>query len=119
MNFKALERFMATKDLIGASAEVLILGVLAREASYGYQIIKRVNEESDGLFAWQEGTIYPILHKLEKSGLVRPQWQEADTGRQRKYYYITAGGRQRLKQGVDEWAAVNKLVVRLAGAGHA
>jgi DNA-binding PadR family transcriptional regulator len=110
---------MATKDLIGASAEVLILGVLAREGSYGYQIIRRVNDESGGLFAWQEGTIYPILHKLEKGGFVRPQWQDADTGRQRKYYYITAAGRQRLKQGVKEWSAVNELVVRLAGVGNA
>ncbi len=109
---------MATKDLVGASAEVLILGVLAREPSYGYQIIKRVNDESDGLFAWQEGTIYPILHKLEKAGFVRPQWQDADTGRQRKYYYVTAAGRERLRAGAREWAAVNKLVTRLAGVGN-
>ena len=105
---------MATKDLIGASAEVLILGVLARAPSYGYQIIKQVNDESEGLFAWQEGTIYPILHKLERAGFVRPQWQDADTGRQRKYYYITASGRDRLRTGATEWAAVNNLVMRLA-----
>ena len=109
---------MATKELIGASSEVLILGVLAREPSYGYQIIKRVNDESAGLFAWQEGTIYPILHKLEKGGFVRPQWQDAETGRQRKYYYITAAGRERLEAGAKEWAAVNKLVMRLAGVGN-
>src|SRR5687768_16819484 len=109
---------MAMKDMIGASAEVLILGVLARGPSYGYEIIKRVNDESDGLFAWQEGTIYPILHKLEAAGLVRPQWQDADTGRRRKYYYVTAAGRERLRDGAREWAAVNKLVVRLAGVGN-
>jgi PadR family transcriptional regulator, regulatory protein PadR len=109
---------MAMKDLIGASAEVLILGVVAREPSYGYQIIRRVNDESDGLFAWQEGTIYPLLHKLDKGGFVRPQWQDADTGRQRKYYYITAAGRERLKVGAKEWAAVNKLLVRLAGVSN-
>ena len=109
---------MSTKDLIGASAEVLILGVLAREPSYGYQIIKRVNDESDGLFAWQEGTVYPILHKLERNGFVRAQWQDADTGRRRKYYYVTAAGRERLRAAAREWAAVNKLVVRLAGVGN-
>lgn len=109
---------MADKDLIGASAELLILGALASEPSYGYQIIRRINDESNGLFTWQEGTIYPILHKLEKQKLVRSQWQDADTGRRRKYYYITAAGRKRLGNGAKEWAAVNALVTRLAGVNH-
>ena len=109
---------MASKELIGASADLLVLGVLAKEPSYGYQIVKRLNDESDGLLAWQEGTIYPILHKLEKAGLVRAQWQDADTGRQRKYYYITAAGRKRLSSGAEDFAAVNTLVAKLAGVKH-
>jgi hypothetical protein len=65
------------KELIGASTSLLVFGVLAREASYGYQIIRSINEEAEGLFTWQEGTIYPVLHKLEKAKLVRTQWQMA------------------------------------------
>ena len=106
---------MASKELIGASAELLVLGVIAKEPSYGYQVVKRLNDESDGLLAWQEGTIYPILHKLEKAEFVRAQWQDADTGRQRKYYYITATGRKRLSRGAEDFAAVNTLVAKLAG----
>ena len=53
----------AQKELVGASTGLLILSVLAKEASYGYQIIKRMNDEAGGLFTWQEGTVYPILHK--------------------------------------------------------
>jgi len=95
---------------------VLVLSVLAKEPNYGYQIIKRLNEEADGLFVWQEGTVYPVLHKLEKDKLVRAQWQQADTGRRRKYYYITAKGRETLSQGAKEWDAFHQMVLRLAEA---
>lgn len=104
----------AQKELVGASTGLLVLSVLAREASYGYQIIKRINDEADGLFVWQEGTVYPVLHKLEKDELVRAQWQTADTGRERKYYYITAKGRDALKDGTREWRAFNVMITRLA-----
>lgn len=104
------------KELAGASSNILVLSVLAREASYGYQIIKRLNDAADGAFLWQEGTIYPILHKLEKDDFVRAQWQEADTGRRRKYYYITAKGRDALAQGSHQWSEYHRMIVRLTEA---
>ena len=106
------------KELVGASTGLLVLGVLAESASYGYEIVKRLNREADGLFLWQEGTIYPVLHKLEKDKLVRPQWQQADSGRRRKYYYITAKGREGLAERTEEWNAVHKMVLRLAEPDH-
>ena len=101
------------KELVGASTALLVLGVLAKAPSYGYEIVKRVNREADGLFEWQEGTIYPVLHKLEKQELVRTQWQEADTGRRRKYYYITAAGREALSTQAEKWHAFHGLVGRV------
>jgi len=101
------------KELVGASTGVLVLSVLAKEPSYGYQIIKRLNEEADGIFTWQEGTVYPVLHKLEKHRLVRTQWQQADTGRRRKYYYITAKGREALTERSEEWNAFHQMVLRM------
>ena len=105
-----------SKELVGASTALLILGILARQPSYGYEIVKRVNEEADGFFTWQEGTVYPVLHKLEKDGFVRSQWQEAETGRRRKYYLITARGRECLAEGAREWKGFHNLVLRLAEA---
>lgn len=102
------------KELVGASTALIVLGILARAPSYGYEIVKRVNEEADGVFTWQEGTVYPVLHKLEKDGFVRSQWQEAETGRRRKYYYITARGRESLAEGAREWQGFHSLVLRLA-----
>ncbi|CAN5328500.1 helix-turn-helix transcriptional regulator [soil metagenome] len=104
------------KELIGATTSLLVLSALAREASYGYQIVKRLNDSADGLFEWQEGTIYPILHKLEAQELVRSRWQESVLGRQRKYYYITAKGRSALSADVNQWSAFSELIVRAAGA---
>ncbi|MCF6284732.1 MAG: PadR family transcriptional regulator [Candidatus Hydrogenedentes bacterium] len=107
-----------TKELIGASTRLLLLSVLAREANYGYAIIRAINKEGEGLFVWQEGTVYPILHKLEKEELVRTQWQEADTGRKRKYYYITATGRGALATGTEDWAGFHKLITALGDRSH-
>ena len=107
-----------SKELMGASTSLLVLSVLAREANYGYEIIRRINAEADGLFTWQEGTIYPILHKLEHEGKVRAQWQDADTGRRRKYYYITAQGRTALEAGTKEWTSIHGMLAKLGEADH-
>lgn len=107
------------KELTGASSSILVLSVLAKEASYGYRIIQRLNEAAEGAFVWQEGTIYPVLHKLEKEGLVRAQWQEADTGRRRKYYYVTAEGREALTQGSRQWGEYHRMILRLAEVPNA
>ena len=104
------------KELVGASTGLLVLAVLAETASYGYEIVKRLNKETEGIFLWQEGTIYPVLHKLEKAELVRTQWQQADTGRRRKYYYITAQGRKALTARTKEWKAFNQMVLRFEDA---
>ncbi len=109
----------SNKDLVGASTAVLVLGVLRRGSSYGYDIVRQVNELAEGQFTWQEGTVYPVLHKLEREGLVRSRWQEADSGRKRKYYAITPSGRGALGEGTRQWELFYRMVTRLAGASHA
>ncbi len=104
------------KELAGASTGVLILGVLARESSYGYWIIKRINDEADGLFAWQEGTVYPVLQTLEREELVSSEWRVADTGRRRKYYVITQTGRTAIVERSKQWMHFNLIVQRFAEA---
>jgi len=98
------------KELIGASTELLILRCLESQPSYGYEIVRQANERSDGLFVWQEGTIYPVLHKLKEEKLVRSQWQTSDLGRRRNYYYITAKGRKALEEKSRKWKALNEML---------
>ena len=82
------------KDLVAASATPLVLAILAEGESYGYAIIKRVAELSGGHLQWTDGMLYPVLHRLERQGLVAAKWGEAESGRRRRYYRITRFGRQ-------------------------
>jgi len=109
----------SSKELVGASTGVLVLGVLRRGSSYGYDIVRQVNELAGGEFTWQEGTVYPVLHKLEREGLIRSRWQEADSGRRRKYYAITQKGLGALSEGTRQWDVFYQMVAGLTGVNHA
>ncbi len=76
--------------------EALILGILARGDRHGYQIALELEETSGGVFSFNHGTLYPILHKLEHDGLIRGLWEDGDSGRKRKFYTITAKGKEYL-----------------------
>ena len=84
------------KDLVAASATPLVLAILAEQDSYGYAILKRVRELSDGHLQWTDGMLYPVLHRLERLGLVAAKWAASETSRRRKYYRITRKGRAEL-----------------------
>jgi len=95
------------KDLVAASATPLVLAILGESESYGYAIIKRVAELSGGHLQWTDGMLYPVLHRLERQGLVEAKWSEAETGRRRKYYKITSEGRAQLAAQRQQWQVVD------------
>jgi PadR family transcriptional regulator PadR len=70
---------------------------------YGYQIIKELGDRSQGYFKFKEGTLYPALHRLEKSGFIEGKWQILPSGQQRKYYHITAKGLAVLVEKRSSW----------------
>jgi PadR family transcriptional regulator, regulatory protein PadR len=94
------------KDLVAASSTPIVLAILAEGDSYGYAIIKRVQELSGGRMEWTDGMLYPVLHRLERLGYVRARWEVAG-GRRRKYYRITARGRAQLAEEQKQWQAVD------------
>ena len=95
-----------TKDLVAASSTPLVLGILAEGESYGYAILKQVNELSGGRLEWTDGLLYPLLHRLERNGHVESVWQIPPEGRRRKYYRITDRGLAELAEQRRQWAAV-------------
>jgi DNA-binding PadR family transcriptional regulator len=97
---------MIDKELIAASTEPLILSLLAQEESYGYALIQRVRELSEERIRWTDGMLYPVLHRMEKRGLVKARWGTSETGRKRKYYSIRKEGRQALAESREQWRAV-------------
>lgn len=95
------------KDLVAASATPLVLAILAEGESYGYAILKRVGELSNGRLEWSDGMLYPVLHRLERLGFVAGKWRKSESGRQRKYYRITRQGREQLAAERQQWQAVD------------
>ena len=95
------------KDLVAASATPLVLAILAEGDSYGYAIIKRVTELSGGHLQWTDGMLYPVLHRLERQGLLAARWGASGDGRQRKYYRITKEGRTQLAVQRQQWQVVD------------
>ncbi len=96
-----------SKDLIAASSTPIVLAILAEGDSYGYAILKRVRELSDGRMEWTDGMLYPVLHRLERLGHVEARWEVAESGRKRKYYRVTRGGLAQLDEERRQWQAVD------------
>ncbi len=90
-------------ELIRGNSDSLLLCLVGRQPMYGYQILKELAKRSEGYFEFKEGTLYPALHRLEKSGLVAGEWQMLPNGRQRRYYHITDKGQRVLAEKVSQW----------------
>lgn len=107
-----------SKDLVAASSTPIVLAILAERESYGYAILKRVQEVSGGQLEWSDGMLYPLLHRLERLGHVEAAWDHSPEGRRRKHYRLTAAGRAALAEHRRQWAAVTGVMdaVRASGA---
>ena len=103
-----------TQGLTRTINEVLVLSTLREGPKHGYQIALDVESGSGGAFLLQHGTLYPILHRLERDGLIRGRWTEPRGERRRKQYALTAAGRRRLGEGTGEvWAVFSRLLAVL------
>lgn len=101
------------KDLVAASSTPLVLAILAEGDSYGYAILKRVRDLSGGELEWTDGMLYPVLHRLERSGLIESRWENAESGRRRKYYRITSDGREQLNDERRQWRTVDQALEKI------
>jgi PadR family transcriptional regulator PadR len=98
------------KDLVAASATPLVLAILADGESYGYAILKRVREISDGELEWTDGMLYPLLHRLHRLGYVTREWRIPPEGRRRRYYAITDDGHAALAEHRRQWVTVARAL---------
>src|SRR5713226_7876907 len=98
------------KDLVAASSTPLVLAILAEGESYGYAIIRRVKDLSNGQLLWTDGMLYPVLHRLERQGLVASKWGSSESGRRRKYYRLTKAGRAALEAERKRWQMVDETL---------
>ena len=104
---------MLSKELVAASTVPLVLSVLTEGENYGYALIQRVRELSGGRIEWTEGMLYPVLHWMEREGLIESAWRVSDTGRKRKYYRLSKEGRKELQKEKEQWLSVHKTLTKV------
>ena len=103
------------KSLLSGSTPLLILSLLKNEDMYGYQMVSELAKRSDDTFFLKEGTLYPLLHTLEKQGWVRSYAKQTPSGRERKYYRLTDDGRAQLEYKEKEWQLFSATVNAVLG----
>ena len=99
-------------DLYTGTLDVLILKAVSWGPRHGYAVGRWIRDTTEDVLAVQEGVLYPALHRLERKGLLSEQWSLSETGRQAKFYSLTAGGRAQLKREVARWSRVSRAVSR-------
>jgi PadR family transcriptional regulator, regulatory protein PadR len=97
-------------DLLQGTLDLLILQVVSLGRLHGYAIAQRLNQISKAALQVQQGSLYPALHRLEKRGWLRAEWGVAESGREAKFYAITAAGRQRLNVERSEWRRLSQAI---------
>jgi PadR family transcriptional regulator PadR len=102
-------------DLRKGSVRALVLSLLAEKPMYGYKLCKELQRRSQGYFGFKEGTLYPALHRMERDGLLRGQWQVVEDGPSRKYYQLTNRGREELARSQREWTAFADQLLAMLG----
>lgn len=103
------------KELVKGSTSIMILSLLDRKDMYGYQMMQELRLTSKNVFELKEGTLYPLLHGLEKDGAIESYWFDTDEGRRRKYYKITDDGRELLSKKRLEWSSFVEAINTVIG----
>lgn len=105
-------------DRLRGHLEAMILAILDREPAHGFDIVKKLEARGEGALQMREGTIYPVLYRMEASGLIKAQWDESEEGRKgprRKVYTLTRKGQRQLAKGREEWQHFVQVVGGIIG----
>lgn len=107
---------MTTKtDLLQGTLDMLLMRAVADEALHGYALVHRLNIISGGRLSVPQGSLYPALHRLENQGVLKATWGETDTGREAKFYKLTARGKKRLESEMAEWRELSVAIALILG----
>jgi DNA-binding PadR family transcriptional regulator len=107
-----------SKQTLDGNVETLILAVLEAGPSYGYALVKELNERAEGILQLGEGTIYPVLYRLEDKKLIAARWRLAENGRQRKYYRLISKGHKALATNRQQWQMLSAAMGKVLGSAQ-
>jgi transcriptional regulator len=105
-------------DLLQGTLDLLILKVVALGPVHGYGISQRIRQISESVLQVQQGSLYPALHRLEMRGWLEADWGESDSGRQAKFYRLSAKGREQLAAEADTWNRLSRAVALILETAH-
>jgi PadR family transcriptional regulator PadR len=107
------ERKGIERELKRGSLELIVLHLLSPGEAYGYEIVTTLTEQTNGALEVTDGTLYPVLYRLERAGFVSVRWETPARGVPRKYYKLTPAGRDELSRLTEEWTTFAKAMTRL------
>ena len=107
------ERRGIERELKRGSLELVVMHLLAAGEAYGYEIVTKLTSRTNGSLGVTDGTLYPVLYRLERAGFVAVRWETPDRGVPRKYYRLTDAGRDELARLTQEWNAFASAMARL------
>jgi transcriptional regulator len=97
-------------DLVQGTLDLLILKTVSLEPKHGWAIAKRIQQISKEVLQVQQGSLYPALHRLEQQGWIRAKWMQSETGREAKFYSLTAAGRTQLEREKESWKRLSTAI---------
>jgi transcriptional regulator len=101
------------------SGELAILALLDQEPLHGYEISKRIAQQTGGVLQFNLASLYPLLYRMEKRGWVKGKWEEAQSGRKRRCYHLMPKGKKQLAPLREEWSSFFQALHRIAGVARA
>jgi transcriptional regulator len=108
-----------TNSIKRGSAELAVLAVLKEQPFHGYEIARRIEQQSGGLLHFTLASLYPLLYRMEKRRCIKGAWETTANGRKRRCYRLTPAGRKQLAPMLAEWRMFFKALNRLAGVSNA
>ncbi len=118
MSYKVSETDMQfERELLKGVLPLAVMKLLRQRSMYGYELVKEISDQSDGVLKLGQSTLYPLLYNLEAQSLIESEWQEADSGRSRKYYRLTDKGMDRLERDLMQWDELVRGMGRLVFGG--
>jgi PadR family transcriptional regulator PadR len=107
------ERRSIERELKRGSLELIVLHLLGPAEAYGYEIVSKLTAQTNGTLQVTDGTLYPVLYRLERAGFVAVRWETPERGVPRKYYRLTPDGRDELARLTHEWTTFAKAMAKL------
>jgi PadR family transcriptional regulator PadR len=113
---RADDRTGIERELKRGSIELIVLHLLEPGEAYGYEIVTKLTTQTNGALGVTDGTLYPVLYRLERGGFVAVRWDTPERGVPRKYYRLTSSGRDELGRLKHEWSAFVSAMAQLLGS---